>query len=94
MPTSVMPASEFKTQLLAFVRRASRLHDRAILTHRGVPKAVVMSYEEYEGWLETLEILSDRAFARGLRKARQEAAKGKLLSYDDLFGKPQSGRNR
>ncbi len=94
MPTSVVPVSRFKTRLLAFVRKAGRLHDRAILTHRGVPHAVVMSYEEYEGWLETLEILSDRAFARGLRKAREEARRGKLLSYEEVFGKPHSVRNR
>ncbi len=94
MPISVVPASQFKTKLLAFVRKAGRLHDRAILTHRGVPQAVVMSYEEYEGWLETLEILSDRAFARGLRKAREEARRGKLLSYEEVFGKPQTVRDR
>ena len=94
MPTSVVPASRFKTKLLGFVRKAEQLHDRAILTHRGVPKAVVMSYEEYEGWLETLEILSDRAFARGLRKARQEARRGKLHSYKEVFGKPQAGPSR
>ncbi len=94
MPTSTVPASEFKTRLLAFVRKASELHDRAILTHRGVPRAVVMSYDEYEGWLETLEILSDRAFARGLRKARREAGQGKLLSYVEVFGKPRNKRGR
>jgi antitoxin YefM len=94
MPTSTVPASEFKTRLLAFVRKASELHDRAILTHRGVPRAVVISYDEYEGWLETLEILSDRAFARGLRKARQEASRGKLHSYEEVFGKSLGKRGR
>lgn len=94
MPTSTIPASEFKTRLLAFVRKASELHDRAILTHRGIPRAVVMSYEEYEGWLETLEILSDRAFARGLRQARQEAEKGKVHSYQEVFGTTKSKRDR
>jgi antitoxin YefM len=94
MPTNVLPASQFRTKLLAFVREAGRLHDRAILTHRGVPQAVVMSYEEYEGWLETLEILSDRGFARGLRKAREEARRGRLLSYEEVFGKPPATRKR
>lgn len=29
------------------------------LTERGVPKAVIMSAEEYESWVETMEVLQD-----------------------------------
>ena len=30
-----------------------------VITHAGLPKVVVMSFEEFEGWQETMEIMSD-----------------------------------
>ncbi len=44
--------------------------------------AVQVSDEEYEGWLETLEILSDRSFTARLIESIQQAEKGKLVEWE------------
>ncbi|MCK6621334.1 MAG: hypothetical protein HUU32_14145 [Calditrichaceae bacterium] len=52
------------------------------LVERLIDVAVQVSEEEYEGWLETLEILSDRAFTARLFESIQQAEKGKLVEWE------------
>ncbi len=47
------------------------------ITHEGIPKVVVMSFEEYEGWQETLEIMSDPELDKELVKVVKEMKSGK-----------------
>ncbi|MFH1723200.1 MAG: type II toxin-antitoxin system Phd/YefM family antitoxin [Elusimicrobiota bacterium] len=61
----------------------SRL-DRYIVTRRGEPVMMLISPEDYEGLLETIEILSDKASVRRIRKSRREARAGKTISLDAL----------
>jgi prevent-host-death family protein len=58
--------------------------DRYIITKRGKPVAVMMSTDDYEGLLETIEILSDRETARRIKKAKQEIKKGNTVSLEEL----------
>lgn len=61
-----------------------------VITHDGLPKSVVMSYEEFEGWQETLEIMSDPdpTLGRDIRAGIKEAKSGKrpkgTISVDAL----------
>ena len=58
--------------------------DRYIVTKRGVPIAVMMSPDDYEGLLETIEILSDKDTARRIKIAKQEIKEGKTISLEEL----------
>jgi len=54
--------------------------DRFIVTKRGKPVAVMMSMDDYEGLLETIEILSDKEAAQRIKTAKAELAKGQTVS--------------
>ena len=43
---------------------------------------VLISPEDYEGLLETIEILSDKTAAKKIRKSRREARAGKTVSLE------------
>lgn len=58
--------------------------DRYIVTRRGQPVMMLISPEDYEGLLETIEILSDRSAAKRIRKAWKEARSGKTVSLAAL----------
>lgn len=58
--------------------------DRYIVTRRGAPVMILMSPEDYEGLLETLDILSDKSAVKRIRKARREARAGKTTSLSTL----------
>lgn len=55
-----------------------------ILTDKGRPKSIIMSAEEFESWMETMEVLSDpKAMAR-IRQAEEEYERGDYMSWDDF----------
>ena len=59
----------------------SRL-DRYIVTRRGKPVCAMISIEDYEEMLETIEILSDPVVMKRIGKARKELAAGKGISLE------------
>lgn len=81
--------TEAKTRLPELVREADRRCERYTITQNGVSKAVLMSADEFEGWLETLEILSDKKAAKEIRQAREELRRGEYLRFETVVGKAQ-----
>ena len=51
------------------------------ITHRGKTSAVIMSIEEFESWQETLDIMSNKAFAREIKQGMKEMRKNKLIKF-------------
>ena len=72
MPTidRFVPVSAAKNRLLNLARRVQRDADVIALTRNGVPSAILLSPEKFEGLLETLEILSDARTMRALRRSQ------------------------
>jgi antitoxin YefM len=58
--------------------------DRYIVTKRGKPVAIMMSPEDYEGLLETIEILSDKEASLRIKKSKQEIKENKTVSLESL----------
>jgi len=58
--------------------------DRFIITKRGKPVALMMSIDDYEGLLETLNILSDKKLMKGIKEAQKEVEKGNLKALEDI----------
>jgi prevent-host-death family protein len=53
------------------------------VTRHGRPVMTLMSMEQFEGMMETIEILSDQAFARRLGNSIEQAKAGKTVSLDE-----------
>ena len=93
MATYALPTTEARKRFLAIVRDAGETFARYVITHRGRPEAVVMSAEEFEGWLETLEIQDSASWRRALAKAGREEQAGRRLSFETVTGqKPKTKR--
>jgi PHD/YefM family antitoxin component YafN of YafNO toxin-antitoxin module len=58
--------------------------DRYVVTRRGHPTMLLINPEDFEGLLETLEILSDRSALKRIRKSWKEARAGKTVSLLSL----------
>lgn len=54
--------------------------DRFIITKRGKPVAILMSVDDYESLLETLDILSDTKLMKRIKQAEEDVRKGNLKS--------------
>lgn len=75
---------ELRPELPEVIKGIDDKLDRYIITKRGKPVAIMMSPDDYEGLLETVEILSDKETARRIKKAKQEIKEGKTVSLEDL----------
>jgi len=51
-------------------------------------EVVAMSLEEYEGLMETLDILSDEEEAQGLREGLNDLDEGRVHTHEEVFGHP------
>ena len=62
-----MTATKARQNFFQLIETAERPGMAVAITHEGHPKVIVMSFEEFEGWQETLEILSDAALMKDIR---------------------------
>ncbi|MGE3152642.1 MAG: type II toxin-antitoxin system Phd/YefM family antitoxin [Nitrospiraceae bacterium] len=67
---------------------ADRLSERFVVTKHGLPKAVIMSVEEFESRLETLKLLSNPTAVKALERGLKQAKAGKVRSFERVFGEP------
>lgn len=82
-----IPITKAKSDLLEIIRRLESLEDAVAVTKNGVPAAVILSVDKYEGLLETLDILSDEKTMKSLRVSMRQARKGKWLKYEEVFAR-------
>lgn len=82
-----LPLADVKNRLSEVVERLQRDHGRVVITKHGRPAAVVLSIEDLEGLEETLEILSNPALMRQIKKAQAEldAGLGETLTKEQLL---------
>jgi antitoxin YefM len=78
-----------KSRLLGVLRKVHDLHETCALTHNGQPYAVIMSNDDYEGMLETVNILKDKVFSKALMNSIKRADKGKTVSFESATGRKQ-----
>ncbi|HPY22754.1 MAG TPA: type II toxin-antitoxin system Phd/YefM family antitoxin [Mycobacterium sp.] len=81
---TALPLAEVRANLSKLVDDAVRTHQRIEVTRKGRRAAVILSAEDYDAIMETLEILSDPELMRDLRAAESEAAEGQVFTLDDV----------
>jgi len=79
-----LPLAEAKKSLSAIVKDVDEKYDRFVVTRNGVEKAVILSSEEFEGLLETLDVLSNKEEREAIARAKQQVNKGKTVSLGDF----------
>jgi len=78
--------SEAKAQLSRLLAEVVELGERVLITRSGRPAGVLLSVEEYEGLVETLEILADPEMAAAVRRGLEEAERGETVTHEELWG--------
>lgn len=85
--TKTLPISEVKTKLPSLVKGVAERDDEIIITRNGRPAAVLLSTDEYEGLLETLDILSDpKLMAQIRRNLAYFRRGGRGYTIEEVFG--------
>ncbi len=80
--TITVSLTELRPKLPQFMDRISKYFDRCVVTRHGKPEAVILSEEDYESLLETLDILSDQKLMKEIKKGQEELRKGKGIPWE------------
>lgn len=80
----IVPISELQTQARRIVESVKSTRDPVIITQRGRPAALLVSYEEYEGMLATLEELSQPDWRERLAEAERDSRAGRGVALERL----------
>ena len=87
MANKTYSVTESRARLCEMVKEAEATYDRFVLTKDGKPAAVLMSYDEYEGMLETLEIQQNPKLVKELLRRMENIRTGKtkLIPADKIL---------
>ena len=78
-------ATEARKDLFNLLKRSVRGHRQFRITHK-YGDVVLLSQEDYESLLETLELLSTPGLLKSVRQARREIARGDTYSLEEVLG--------
>ncbi len=82
--TKALPLAEARKSLSTIIRDVDEKFDRFAITKNGVEKAVIISSEEFDGLMETLDILSLREEQDAIARATQQVKKSRTVSLKDF----------
>ncbi len=82
---TTVPLSEAKTHLAKLLTDVEALGEEVVITRSGRPVGVLLSLTDYEGLIETLEILADQDLAKSIEQGLAEAEAGNVLKHEDVW---------
>ncbi|MBI4310613.1 MAG: type II toxin-antitoxin system Phd/YefM family antitoxin [Chloroflexi bacterium] len=88
----ILPVSKVQPQLYALVKEVNEGGEPVIVTRRSGDAAVLLSREEYESLLATIEVLSMPHIFERLREAEENYAAGRTMTLAQLKRRLHSKR--
>ena len=82
---TTLTATTARREFFDIIKRAAEGHRTFRIQHRR-GAAVLISEDDYEGLLETLELLSLPGFRQRLKASIKQMKAGETVSMDELFG--------
>ena len=81
---TTIPLAEARAQLSRLVDEAVRTHERIEVTRKGRRAAVILSADDYDSIMETLDILSDPELMREIREGQAQRDQGLLSTLEEV----------
>ena len=85
MATKVIPITDGRKELLRLAKEAKENLDRFVFTRNGKPEVVLLSIEDYEDLLETLELYEIPGLVETISQRREDVRTGQSLPESDVF---------
>jgi len=89
-----LPVTEAKQRFTELVKGVQEYFDRYVVTKNGKDAAVVMSAEEYESLLETLDVLANRKEVLAILEGSKHAQRGRTVFLRDYLARKERSRKR
>jgi prevent-host-death family protein len=77
--------SDAKARLAQLLKDVQQLGESVLITRSGKPAGVLLSAEEYEGLIETLEILADEELSQAIRSGLRDVEAGRVVDHEEVW---------
>lgn len=84
MPEKIISITNGRRNLFKIAEEVQLPNTFYKLTVDGSPKIVMMSHDEFQSIMETLEILSDPKIMNDLKKSEEDFKKGNYVSLEEI----------
>ena len=81
---STVSLKELRPELPKVIKRIDDRLDRYVVTKRGKPVVVMLSIDDYESLMETLDILADPKAMAGIKAGEMDIKQGKTRSWEEV----------
>jgi prevent-host-death family protein len=81
---TTIPLAEARANLSRLVDAAVSTHERIEVTRKGRRAAVILSADDYDSIMETLDILSDAELVGAIRDGEAEFDRGEAFDLDEV----------
>lgn len=85
---TTLTATDARRDFFDVVKGAADKHHIYRIHHRH-GAVVLMSEDDYENLVETLELLSTPGFRKSLKTSVEQMKRGETLSFEEVFGEKQ-----
>ncbi len=80
----VVSATHARKNFFQLLKIAGKPGSSVTITVEGRSPLVIMSQEEFEGWQETLEIMSDPELVKAIREGTEDMLAGRVVPLEEL----------
>ena len=81
---NILSITEARNNLFKLVDDAQKKGAHFVLTERGRSRAVIMSYDDFDAWQETMEIMSDSELMKDIKESEEDIKSGAYKNYPTL----------
>lgn len=82
---TTLSVSEARKNIFSIIDQVEKLGAVYTLTEKGRPKAVIMSAEEFESWVETFEVMKDwPTYKEDIEQVNRDIKSGAYKNYPTL----------
>lgn len=96
---TTLPISKARQKIFEIAKEVQKPSVYYTLTEKGVPKAVIMSAEEFESWAETLEVAREFPdLKKDIKEAEKDYERGDYITLEEFMAKkgyvPTTAKNK
>lgn len=80
----IVTAIKAKKDFDALLSLSSQIRSSVVIKHPDLSPVIMMPLEEFEGWVEAVEVLSDSEIGMDIREALKEKNRGDVVMLEEL----------
>lgn len=87
-------ATEARNNFFNLLAKVKRSPYPISITVKGIPEVVVMSKEEFDGWMATIETLSDKELVESIKESDKNYKEGKYQTLEEVEKELKIGKHQ